>query len=245
MIHHSYQIEGMTCEGCYYKVKGTLEAIEGVSEAKVDLEGNSAEIVMESNLATTSMEAALQAAGQKYHIRDVENSEVLDQGNETTERFFLETYKPLFLIVFFIAGTTCLSQYPFAGFDSILWMRHFMAGFFIVFAFFKLLNLSGFASSYAMYDVIAAKWSGWGYLYPFVELLLGLAYLIDFNPLFTNWATIIVLGVSSIGVIESNINKRKIKCACLGDVFNLPMSTVTIIEDLSMVAMASAMLYFY
>ena len=242
---HSYQIEGMTCEGCYYKVKGTLEAIEGVTEAKVDLQGNSAEIVMESHAATTTMEAALQAAGQKYHIRDIENSALLDQGNETTERSFLEIYKPLFLIVFFIAGTTGLSQYPFAGFDAMLWMRHFMAGFFIVFAFFKLLNLSGFASSYAMYDVIAAKWSGWGYLYPFVELLLGLAYLIDFNPLITNWATIIVLGVSSSGVIESNINKRKIKCACLGDVFNLPMSTVTIIEDLSMVAMASAMLYFY
>jgi hypothetical protein len=55
-------------------------------------------------------------------------------------------------------------------------------------------------------------------------------------------ATIIVLGVSSIGVIQSNLNKRKIKCACLGDVFNLPMSTVTIIEDVGMVVMAALML---
>lgn len=54
--------------------------------------------------------------------------------------------------------------------------------------------------------------------------------------------TIVVLGVSSIGVIQSNLNKRKIKCACLGDVFNLPMSTVTIVEDVSMVAMAGFML---
>ena len=121
-------------------------------------------------------------------------------------------------------------------------MRHFMAGFFIVFAFFKLLNIEGFANSYQMYDIVAARWKTWGYVYPFVELALGIAYLINFAPFYTNITTAIILGISSIGVIESNINKRKIKCACLGDVFNLPMSTVTIIEDLTMVGMSIWML---
>jgi copper chaperone CopZ len=154
----------------------------------------------------------------------------------------LTTYKPLLLIVGFIAGVTLLVQYPFADFSAMLWMRHFMAGFFIVFAFFKLLNLQGFATSYRMYDIVAAKWAGWGYIYPFVELALGVLYLLNIAPVFTNWATVVVLGVSSIGVIKSNLDKKQIKCACLGDVFNLPMSTVTIVEDLSMVAMAVAML---
>jgi hypothetical protein len=142
----------------------------------------------------------------------------------------------------FIIGTTLLTQWPFNSFSFMEWMRHFMAGFFIVFAFFKLLNLRGFAQSYRMYDIVAARWKGWGFIYPFVELALGVAYLIQWNPAYTNWITILVLGVSSIGVIKSNLNKKKIKCACLGDVFNLPMSTVTIVEDLSMVAMAGAML---
>ena len=53
-----------------------------------------------------------------------------------------------------------------------------------------------------------------------------------------NAVTILVMGISSIGVIRSVINKQKIQCACLGAVFNLPMSTVTIIEDLLMVSMA-------
>ncbi|MFT5641605.1 MAG: hypothetical protein ACI9A7_001710 [Cyclobacteriaceae bacterium] len=148
----------------------------------------------------------------------------------------------MIIIVAFIAGVSLLVQYPFQTINSNLWMRHFMAGFFLVFSFFKLLNISGFASSYKMYDIIAVKFPAWGYIYPFVELGLGIAYLINFNPTLTNWLTIIILGISSIGVIESNINKRKIKCACLGDVFNLPMSTVTIIEDLTMVAMAVLML---
>jgi hypothetical protein len=111
-----------------------------------------------------------------------------------------------------------------------------------VFAFFKLLNLEGFAMSYRMYDIVAAKWKGWGYIYPFVELLLGILFLINIAPIFTNVATILILGISSIGVIRSVLDKQKIKCACLGDVFNLPMSTVTIVEDLSMVAMSAIML---
>ena len=120
-------------------------------------------------------------------------------------------------------------------------MRHFMAGFFLVFSFFKFLNLSGFANSYAVYDLLAAKWKGWGYIYPFVELGLGILYLINVAPFETNFITIVVLGLSSIGVIKSNLDKRQIKCACLGDVFNLPMSTVTIVEDLTMVGMAVVM----
>jgi hypothetical protein len=50
------------------------------------------------------------------------------------------------------------------------------------------------------------------------------------------------MGFSSIGVIKSVIDKKQIRCACLGAVFNLPMSTVTIIEDLLMVAMSTLML---
>ena len=118
-------------------------------------------------------------------------------------------------------------------------MNYFMAGFFIVFSFFKLLDLKGFADSYSMYDIVAKKIKLYGLIYPFIELALGIAYLIAFNPIVTNTATIIVMGVSSIGVIQSVLKKQKIQCACLGAVFNLPMSTVTIIEDLLMIAMAT------
>ena len=93
-----------------------------------------------------------------------------------------------------------------------------------------------------MYDIVAAKWKGWGLIYPFVELILGVFYLTNIAPYQTNLTTVIILGVSSVGVIKSNLDKKKIKCACLGDVFNLPMSTVTIVEDLAMVAMAGWML---
>jgi hypothetical protein len=121
-------------------------------------------------------------------------------------------------------------------------MRYFMAGFFLVFSFFKLLDINAFATAYAGYDLLAKQWRGWGLVYPFIELALGIAYLAHFNPILTHWVTIIVMGFSAIGVIRAVATKTQIQCACLGTVFKLPMSTVTIVEDVGMVLMAGAML---
>lgn len=234
----TYGIEGMTCSGCVAKVKSDLEEISQVQEAKVQLAFPQAEIKITNpvNLKT------LQDAIGKYKISAIEpafdTSLELDLPDKS-----IATYRPLILIIGLIVGVTLLVQFPFDDFSGMLWMRHFMAGFFLVFALFKLLNINGFASSYRMYDIIAAKWKRWGYIYPFVELGLGVLYVINIAPFITNLITFIILGVSSVGVIKSVLDKRKIKCACLGDVFNLPMSTVTIIEDLTMVAMAGTMLF--
>jgi hypothetical protein len=154
------------------------------------------------------------------------------------------------LILAFILGGSILVQLgqhaghgmDFSAISGSETMRYFMAGFFIVFAFFKLLDIRAFAVAYAGYDLLAARWHSWGLIYPFVELALGIAYLAHWNPMFTHWATIVIMGFSAIGVIRAVMNKTKIQCACLGTVFKLPMSTVTIVEDVGMVLMAVAML---
>lgn len=235
-----FTVSGMTCEGCASKVRGTLEAIPNITRAKVDLAAKEVTIEMQPPVELEAMKEALKKAGN-YDIEKKEQ-EVETVAKMDIPEVSVTTYKPLILIVSFIVGVSVLAQYPFETFSLMLFMRHFMAGFFIVFAFFKILNLDGFASSYSMYDIVAAKWFNWGYVYPFLELGLGIAYLINVAPTYVNIATILLLGVSSIGVIKSNLDKKKIKCACLGDVFNLPMSTVTIIEDVSMVLMAAIML---
>jgi copper chaperone CopZ len=242
-----YEVKGMTCGGCVNSVRKGLEQIPGLKEIQVQLARP--QVQFESERAVLVEE--LQAAIGHYEISPIAvpkpiviETSIAPAGSAemAVPEPSLTTYRPLLLIVGFIAGVSLLAQYPLSDFSGGLWMRHFMAGFFIVFAFFKLLNIQGFADSYRMYDIVAARWPGWGYVYPFVELGLGVLYLINVFPFWTNVATIIVLGVSSIGVIQSNLNKRKIKCACLGDVFNLPMSTVTIVEDVSMVVMAGIML---
>jgi hypothetical protein len=156
---------------------------------------------------------------------------------------WIETYKPILLIFAFITGVSFVMSLHNGIIHGMAFMNTFMAGFFLVFSFFKFLDLTGFATSYAMYDIVAKRIPAYGYVYPFLELGLGILYLTGYNPVFTNWATIIIMGISTVGVIESVMNKKKIQCACLGAVFKLPMSTVTIIEDLLMVGMAAAMLF--
>ena len=242
MITKTYKIEGMTCGGCVASIKKQLDESDSISDANIRLDFPQAKISFVNELGIETLQSIINKAGN-YSIKlnglETQNTELsLPEKN-------VRTYKPLLLIVGFIAVVSALTQFPFSSFSGMLWMRHFMAGFFIVFAFFKLLNLQGFANSYSMYDIVAAKWKSWGYVYPFVELALGLLYLTNIAPLATNISTALILGISSIGVIKSNLNKKKIKCACLGDVFNLPMSTVTIVEDLTMVAMAVIMLFMH
>ena len=126
--------------------------------------------------------------------------------------------------------------------NYMVFMRIFMAGFFLTFSFFKMLNLKAFAESYAMYDIVAKKFSAWGYIYAFIELGLGLSFALNLSPVIVNWVTLIDMIISIFGVLESVLNKKKIECACLCAVFNLPMSTVTIVEDAIMIAMSAAML---
>ena len=90
--------------------------------------------------------------------------------------------------------------------------------------------------------MIASRWPWYGFVYPFVELALGVAYLVEFRPVLTKLATVVVLGISSVGVVRSLVRRRRIRCACLGSVFNLPMTYVTAVEDLLMVGMALVML---
>lgn len=234
---HTYSLTGMTCEGCEAKVKHYLLTVPGITGVQVSKDTHTATLQMDKHVSLNELQQALGGKESKYQIAAPNHNEAVEQ----TKSWFT-TYKPILLIFAYITGVTLLVQWVGGTFHWMMWMQHFMAGFFLVFSFFKLLNLSAFAESYAMYDVVAQKWKAWGYIYAFIELGLGIAYLTGFVPLFTNAVTFVVMGISIIGVLASVLNKRKIQCACLGAVFNLPMSTVTIIEDGLMIAMSLAML---
>ena len=126
------------------------------------------------------------------------------------EKPWLATYQPLLLIVGYILMSTLAINLTQESFSAERWMMHFMAGFFLVFSFFKMLNIKAFASSYAMYDLLAMRSKAYGFIYPFIELTLGLAYLLALAPQITNTATLVIMGFSSIGVIRAVMNKQKI-----------------------------------
>ena len=232
---HKYQITGMTCSSCEAKVKSALLMVDNVTHVEVSLQDHSTTITMDKHVPLKELQKALDP---KYQIIALEHNEMTEQ----TKSWF-ETYKPILLIFFYITLTTVLIQINNQHFDLMQWMRHFMAAFFLVFSFFKLLNLKGFAESYAMYDILARRFPSWAYIYAFIELALGIGYMIDFNPIVINTVSFFVMSVSIIGVLKTVLNKQQIQCACLGDVFHLPMSIVTIIEDALMIIMAAFMLF--
>ena len=236
-MKHTYKATGMTCSSCEAKVRSALLTVENVEDVVASAENNLVEITMSKHISQGKLQSALALVDKKYQIFVEDHREVVEQS-----RSWLETYKPILLIFLYISVISSLVQWNSGTFDIGLWMRHFMAGFFLSFSFFRMLNIDGFAKSYAMYDVVAMQWPTWAYVYTVIELALGLSYLVGFNPLITNIVTVAVMSVSIIGVLRSVLNKRKIQCACLGDVFNLPMSTVTIIEDGLMIGMAVIML---
>jgi copper chaperone CopZ len=231
---HTYQVKGMTCGSCEAKVKSALLSINNVTSVEVSKDNNAAIITMEKHIALPELQSALE---EKYRISASQHNETIEQ----TKSWFV-TYKPVLLIFAYIFSVTAIVELTAESIDISRWMRHFMAGFFLTFSFFKMLNLKGFKDSYLMYDIIARKFHSWGYIYAFTELLLGIAFLINYNPIITNSLTFVVMSVSIIGVLKTVLDKKTIKCACLGDVFNLPMSTITIIEDGLMIVMSLGML---
>lgn len=136
-----------------------------------------------------------------------------------------------------------LTIYVIKG-DSTLesFLTTFMGVFFIVFALFKLKNLQDFMVSYFNYDLIARKWMKWGYFYPFIELVLGVGFLIGIAVKPLEWIALVLSVIGSIGVIKALTRKTKFKCACLGSFVNLPLSTVSLVEDLAMAVMAAYIL---
>ena len=238
---HTYNITGMTCTSCQLKVQGLLSKIEGVTSVFINLQKGMADIDMVKHISINTFKAALQDY-PKYQITEAETKPIVATFAEEETKTWLATYKPILLIFGYIITIAFIASYQH---NTIYWMetmRLFMAGFFLTFSFFKMLDLKGFAESYAMYDIVAKKWNSWGYLYALIEFGLGIAYATNYQPFATNIVTLFVMTVSIIGVLQSVFNKRKIKCACLGAVFNLPMSTVTIIEDALMIAMSAAMI---
>jgi copper chaperone CopZ len=229
----TYKIEGMHCQSCVKKIS---EVLSGLAD-KVEVTLNPPQVVLKgAKIADLDTLNQAVASIGNYRLK-LEAPVIAGPISEEEATGWLKTYYPLFLIVGMI---TLVSLKGASNWHS--WMLHFMAGFFIVFSFFKLLDIHGFKDAYSTYDVLAKHWDNYGYVYPFLELGLGLAFLFQFQLTAALWFSIALMGFSSLGVIKALREKRKIRCACLGTVLNLPMSTITLVEDLGMVAMSGFML---
>ncbi len=232
---HTYNITGMTCNSCVAKVKSAILKLGDVLEADVQRDAPQATITMQKHIPLSTLQAAISFDG-KYAITEAAGSTVMKTTDDNV------SYFPIFLIFGYIAGITLLIQFVSGSFSLMQWMQHFMAGFFIVFSFFKMMSLKAFAEGYRTYDIVAKAIPAYGFVYPFIELALGVAIITGFEPYATNIVALVVMAVSTIGVVNSLLKKTPFQCACLGTVIKLPLSKVTLFEDLLMVVMSAVML---
>jgi hypothetical protein len=155
-------------------------------------------------------------------------------------------YIPLMVIVALTILAACAKQYAYlagSGWDWMRWMHDFMGFFLVVFSMFKFFNLEGFADGFQMYDLLAKPLRPYAYVYPFIELALGLGYLAHWQPQAIYTTTIVVMVFGSLGVFNALRKGLDLECACMGTVLKVPLSTVALVEDLGMAAMAAAMLF--
>lgn len=150
----------------------------------------------------------------------------------------IKDFLPLITILLIII---CFTYYQVTGnldSDIDFAMRMFMAGFFTIFGLFKVLKWKGFVMAYREYDLIAMRSKAYAYLYPVIEIGLGFAYFYAWNLMPVAMITIILMLVGAAGVYKKLKKKEEIPCACLGVVFKIPMTKVTLFEDLLMAVMA-------
>ncbi len=158
------------------------------------------------------------------------------------DEYSFKSFLPLILIVSIVVLFSSIRPIGLHAWNTHEFMRDFMGFFFIIFGSFKIWHLSAFAEAYSMYDQIAQRSKLYAHAYPFVELGLGVLYLARWHLMFVNVLTCIIMLISAAGVAYALSKKESIQCACLGTVFKIPMTYVTLIEDLLMAGMAGIML---
>jgi hypothetical protein len=199
-----------------------------------------AEITMLDSVKFSDLEAAF-----KNHpdYRITAKLVRLSEGKKSeTTRPWLGVYKPLLLIFIYLIVVCSLVEVTKGPFGIQQWMRHFMAGYFLIFSFFKFLDLKGFSRLFTKFDIPSRFIPGYSIVYPFLETGLGLLLLMDAYPLSTYLliATLMFLKILRIFIVL--MNDQKIQSACLGTVFNLPLGAETMATDIQIFIMAACLI---
>lgn len=235
-MEYVYTLTGMTCQGCAATVKEKLSKVDGVEQVWVNLEGSEVRLSLRDYLPLSVLEAVLP---DKYSIE--EKSNVMSKVSTPIKISKWVQLRPLFLIFAYLVVTSFLLHYKNWNVSEA--MLDFMGLFYIVFSFFKLLDLKGFRASFRMYDPLAKVVPVYGWVYPFLELALGILFLMRIQVSLALMATLVVLGITTVGVMRTLLSKKSIQCACLGTVLRLPMTEATFIENAIMLVMAVWMLW--
>lgn len=238
---NKFFIQGITCKNCVEKVTTLLQ--KKLNAENITFSKNNTQIGFDTHIKINSskLNELLSVIGN-YRVNEISDNKTAENNLENTAENV--SYKPIYLLLGYLLAANILISFNDFHIEMFMmeFMINFMASFFLVFSFFKLLDLKGFADGYSSYDLIAKKNYRYGYIYPFIELAFGIGYLLFGDNIYLNVAVFIVMLISSVGVVKAKMSKKKFYCACVGTFLKVPLGSVAIIEDITMVVMSLLMI---
>jgi glutaredoxin len=154
------------------------------------------------------------------------------------------TYRPI-VALFSITALMALAA-SYAVYGNPLTVRAaewFIAFSMAILAMLKLQDVESFSSMFLNYDLLAKRWVPYSYIYPFAEALAGILMIAGALTWVSVPVALFIGGIGAVSVFKAvYIDKRELKCACVGGGSNVPLGFVSLTENLMMVAMAIWML---
>ena len=134
-----------------------------------------------------------------------------------------------------LAASQAVYATPFTG-RAVEW---FVAFSMAVLALLKLQNVESFATMFLNYDLLAKRWVPYSYIYPFAEALAGVLMIAGVAKWLSVPIALFIGGIGAVSVIKAvYIDRRELKCACVGGSSNVPLGFLSLTENLMMIGMA-------
>ena len=155
------------------------------------------------------------------------------------------SYTPV-LAVFAVAALIALAiDWLAMGAITTMVLPNFIAVAMCLLAMLKLQDVEKFSTMFLNYDLLARRWVPYGYIYPFAELGAGVLMLAGALTWLSAPVALFIGGIGAVSVFKAvYVDKRELKCACVGGSSNVPLGFVSLTENLMMIAMAVWMLAF-
>ena len=150
------------------------------------------------------------------------------------------SYRPVIVLFAMTALMALAASYAFLGTPfTVRAAEWFIAFSMCILALLKLQNVESFSSMFLGYDLLAGRWVPYSYVYPYAEGLAGVLMISGALTWLSVPIALFIGGIGAVSVFKAvYVDKRELKCACVGGDSNVPLGFVSLTENLMMVAMA-------
>ena len=227
-----FLVRGVRCGSCVGKIEAALLSEPRIQSATIDGDRRSLTLTHGLDDPLADLNGLLTSLGS-YRAEEGKLTRLLLAK--------IAHYKPLIMMTGLVLVFGLVLQ-MFRGWHGHGLMGDLMAGYFLLFGALKVANCKAFSRAYARYDLLAGQSAAYAAAYPFLEVVLGVIYLIQPEALLLNLFVAVLMLEKAWSVNKALGIGQNLQCACLGGFFSIPISKVTVFEDLLMAFMAGAMI---